>query len=228
MSGTAGSTRLAVREQDRHATSIPASLLRQCASTSSSRYLFPQRHDNVGTRVANAAHRSTPHTQIRRSTVLAIRRILHPTDFSERCHPAFELACALARDFGAELVVCHVSPPPVLVVGDGAVTEIPTGSAEAMLARLKTVTTADPRVTVTHQLLRGDPAAEIVRLAGDAKIDLVVMGTHGRTGLSRLLMGSVAEQVLRKAPCPVLTVKKPFPVVQPKTPAPEHATCWND
>ena len=57
----------------------------------------------------------------------------------------------------------------------------------------------------------GDPATQIVRVAQETRCDLIVLGTHGRTGLGRLLMGSVAEQVLRKAPCPVLTVKTPFP-----------------
>jgi nucleotide-binding universal stress UspA family protein len=60
---------------------------------------------------------------------------------------------------------------------------------------------------VAHHLVRGDPAAEIVRLARKAKCDLIVMGSHGRTGLQRLLMGSVAEEVARNAHCPVLTVR---------------------
>jgi nucleotide-binding universal stress UspA family protein len=64
---------------------------------------------------------------------------------------------------------------------------------------------------VERNLQVGDAAEEIVRLAGKANCDLIVMGTHGRSGLGRLLMGSVAEKVLRKAPCPVVTVKQPFP-----------------
>jgi nucleotide-binding universal stress UspA family protein len=62
---------------------------------------------------------------------------------------------------------------------------------------------------VEHHLKEGDPAAEILRLAQEARVDLIVMGMHGRTGLGRLLMGSVAERVVRQAPCPVLTVKVP-------------------
>jgi nucleotide-binding universal stress UspA family protein len=68
------------------------------------------------------------------------------------------------------------------------------------------------KVPVEHQLLFvGDPAAEILRVAQAVKADLIVLGTHGRTGLGRLLMGSVAEQVVRRAPCPVVTVKAPLP-----------------
>ena len=143
--------------------------------------------------------------------MLAIRKVLHPTDHSELSRPAFELACSLARDFGAELVLCHVSPPPIVAAGEGVALDFPTGEAEQMAARLEHLKPADPRIRVTHELLRGDPAPEIVRLADEVGADLIVMGTHGRGGLGRLLMGSVAEGVMRKAPCPVVTVKAPTP-----------------
>ena len=68
-------------------------------------------------------------------------------------------------------------------------------------------------------MLIGDEAEEIVHLAQEEGYDLIVIGTHGRTGLGRLLMGSVAEKVLRRAPCPVLTIKHPFPGAQPAPPA---------
>jgi nucleotide-binding universal stress UspA family protein len=67
---------------------------------------------------------------------------------------------------------------------------------------------------VEHWIFQGDPATEILAAAEKIKCDLIVMGTHGRTGLGRLLMGSVAEQVVRKAPCPVLTVKTPLPAAR--------------
>jgi nucleotide-binding universal stress UspA family protein len=67
----------------------------------------------------------------------------------------------------------------------------------------------DGKISVQHVLLEGEPATEIVHYARDAGIDLIVMGTHGRTGLDRLLMGSVAEKVMREAPCSVLVVKLP-------------------
>jgi len=89
--------------------------------------------------------------------MLMIRRILHATDYSDLSHPAFEMACSLARDFGAELVICHVSPPPIAAVANGVIVDIPTGEAEQLRARLEKVKPDDPRLSVTHQLLRGDP-----------------------------------------------------------------------
>jgi nucleotide-binding universal stress UspA family protein len=141
--------------------------------------------------------------------MLTIRRILHPTDFSESSRPAFELACALARDYGAELVVLHVAPP-ALSLGSGGLPMAPTvGGDEDAKARLEQIRPTDPKVAVRHRLV-GGPEVEVIRaVAAEEKADLIVMGTHGRGGLSRLLMGSVAEAVLRDAPCPVLTVKAP-------------------
>lgn len=149
--------------------------------------------------------------------MLAIRTILFPTDFSEPSRTAFDLACALARDYGAELVVAHVVPPP-LPLGSGGVPMVPAVADDADLrARLEAVRPADPRVAVRHRLVVGHPLAMdseaegILAVTAEEKADLIVMGTHGRSGLSRLLMGSVAEHVLRKAPCPVLTMKCPSP-----------------
>lgn len=156
--------------------------------------------------------------------MLSIRKILHPTDYSELSRPAFELACSLARDFDAELIVCHIAPPAITAVDEGVVVEIPTGETEQMTARLEKVKPDTPRIRVTHKLLRGDAAGEIVRLAGDAKVDLIVMGTHGRGGFGRLLMGSVAEAVMRKAACPVVTVKAPAPAERPASPAKQPVT----
>ena len=140
-----------------------------------------------------------------------ITKILYPTDFSEPSRPAFDVACSLARDYGAELLVCHVAAPAVMLAGEGVVLETLAEEVEQVAARLGQVKSDHPQVRLTHVLLRGDPAGEILRLAGDAKPDLIVMGTHGRSGLGRLLMGSVTEAVMRKAPCPVVTVKPPLP-----------------
>ena len=73
---------------------------------------------------------------------------------------------------------------------------------------LEAVVPTDPTVPYEHRLITGDPATAIARLAEEEQADLIVMGTHGRTGLTRLLMGSVAEAVVRRAPCPVLTYKQ--------------------
>jgi nucleotide-binding universal stress UspA family protein len=149
--------------------------------------------------------------------MLTIRTILCPTDFSEPSRPAFDLACALARDYGAELVVAHVMPPPLTIGSGGVLMAPPLTDATELRSRLEQVRPADPGVAVRHRLTAGHPlstsaeAEGILAVAAEEKADLIVMGTHGRGGLSRLLTGSVAEAVLRKAPCPVLTVKAPLP-----------------
>jgi len=149
--------------------------------------------------------------------MLPIHTILHPTDFSDRAAHGFQMACALARDYGARLIVCHVYQPPTVVYGEfGAAPPPPPEAPEAMTERLARVRPADESIDVRHYVLEGDPATEIVALARDTGADLIVMGTHGRTGLGRLLMGSVAELVVRRAPCPVLTVKTPLPELAPE------------
>jgi nucleotide-binding universal stress UspA family protein len=145
--------------------------------------------------------------------MLTIRTILHPTDFSEYSQYAFQLAAALARDHGAHLVVLHVGITPIVAFGEG-VLPVDTGALEQELGeKLAQIQAADPQVKVEHRLIMGpEPVAEILQTAAEEPCELIVMGTHGRTGLRRALMGSVAEQIVRKAPCPVLTVKMPFPV----------------
>lgn len=144
--------------------------------------------------------------------MLPIRAILHPTDFSEQSAYAFQLACSLARDHGATLVMLHVAPPPQMLSYEGMplTPALPVGYNQQLEDRLRQVRPTDPNIRVEYFLGEGAPSAEIVRVAQEFPCDLVVMGTHGRTGLGRLLMGSVAEQVVRRAPCPVLTVKSPL------------------
>jgi universal stress protein A len=142
--------------------------------------------------------------------MLHIRTILHPNDFSPRSKPAFQMAVALARDYNARLVVLHVLEPWVIAYGEGIAVPPPENYLEEVKAQLVKVRPTDERIAVEHRLIEGDPAPEILRSAVECKADLIVMGTHGRTGLSRLLMGSVAEHVIRKAACPVLTVKAPL------------------
>jgi len=142
--------------------------------------------------------------------MLPIQTIFHPTDFSVASDSAFRLACSLARDYGARLVLVHVAEPPVPIYNDGPVLPPAQTNKEPLREKLHELMKRDPKVQAEHQLFEGDAALEILRLADEAKCDLIVMGTHGRTGLGRLLMGSVAEQVMRKASCPVLTVKTPM------------------
>jgi nucleotide-binding universal stress UspA family protein len=137
-----------------------------------------------------------------------IRIILHPTDFSEPSAAAFALAGSLARDHGAHLIVVHVDPPPV--GHDEIIARRQRAEYEKPLwDLLNQLKAPDPQVTIEHQLIEGDAATEILRVARESHCDLIVMGTQGRTGLPRLVLGSVAEKVVRQAPCPVLTVKVP-------------------
>jgi nucleotide-binding universal stress UspA family protein len=142
--------------------------------------------------------------------MLPIRRILHPTDFSDSSRAAFELACALARDYSAALVVAHVVPPTRVFAPDGIAVPLPAEEEYDQRAKLARLHPTDTQIEVDHRLVEGDPAEMILKLAKDTGADVIVMGTHGTTGLTRLLVGSVAESVLRKAPCPVLTVRGPF------------------
>jgi len=145
--------------------------------------------------------------------MLPIHVILHPTDFSEQSHHAFRLACALARDHGSRLVLLHVVPPPVAMAGEGLVLPAPDPADEGVWHLLHQLD-VPTGILALRQVEQGDAAGEILRVAEEVNADLIVMGTHGRTGLPRLLMGSVAEKVLRRALCPVLVVKAPFPVTE--------------
>lgn len=147
--------------------------------------------------------------------MLPIRTILHPTDFSERSELAFRVACSLARDYNARLVILHIVEPPMAVAGEGVLMVPPPVDMEPLRKRLQQLRPEDCTIAIEHRLIQGDPALEILEVAELANCDLIVMGTHGRTGLGRLLMGSVTEQIVRKAACPVLTVKTPLtaPVV---------------
>jgi nucleotide-binding universal stress UspA family protein len=141
--------------------------------------------------------------------MLPIKSILHPTDFSPQADYAYRLACALARDYSARLIVMHVKMLPTVAYGEfAALPPEPEETMENLKERLMELKPRD--CAVEYVLTEGVPAEEIVNVARDKQCDLILMGTHGRTGLGRLLMGSVAELVVRRASCPVLTVKTPF------------------
>jgi nucleotide-binding universal stress UspA family protein len=137
--------------------------------------------------------------------MIRIRKILYATDFSPYSNQAYFHAVALAENHGASLTVLYVLAP-----GFGT-PEAPGDADDRSYWReqLEQIRPINAGIPVRHVLLEGDPAAEIVHYAREAGIDLIVMGTHGRTGLERLLMGSVAEKVMREAPCSVLVVKLP-------------------
>ncbi len=147
--------------------------------------------------------------------MLPIHTVLHPTDFSDRSEFAFQMACSLARDYGARLLIVHVVEPAVPIYGNGLVVAPVRTFEEPLQARLEQLRPPDARIRVEHRLLEGDAAREILAFAEKAGCDFIVMGTHGRSGLGRVLMGSVAEQVVRRASCPVLTVRTPLPGARP-------------
>ncbi|MFO0969921.1 MAG: universal stress protein [Gemmataceae bacterium] len=141
--------------------------------------------------------------------MLPVRSILVPTDFSPTSDLAFRLACSVARDTGARITVLHVLTPPMVVFGEGIIPPVPPDYPREWQDKLEAI--QPPRhVPIEHRLIEGDPANTILDVAKEIDCDLIVLGTHGRTGLNRVFMGSVAEKVIRKANCPVLTIKAPL------------------
>lgn len=137
------------------------------------------------------------------------KNIVLATDFSDYASDATRYAVSIARDTGATVHVVHTveDPPHSADRGFGgfeAEGEVES-DAEQTLAKVE----LPAEVPVVRKLLHGAPDAEIVKYAKEVGADLVVLGTHGHTGLMRVLLGSVAESVVRKAHCPVLTVKQP-------------------
>jgi nucleotide-binding universal stress UspA family protein len=152
----------------------------------------------------------------------SLTRILVPTDFSARSDEALDLARVLQLRFGASIHLLHVledEPTAGPFGAEAFVTEAPEvraarlGDARERLShRVSSADRASGRVT--SEVVVGRAAATTVDYAGDNGFDLVVMGTHGRTGLAHLLMGSVAERVVRGAPCPVLTTRGAGPCAE--------------
>jgi nucleotide-binding universal stress UspA family protein len=141
--------------------------------------------------------------------MIDLRTILHPTDFSDRSTNALYMACALARDYSARLIVLHVGERS-MVYTDGYLPVTRDDIFEEDKHQLDQLEIPDTSIQVERCFAEGTPATEILRVAQELEADLIVMGTHGRTGLSRWLLGSVAEQVMRKAPCPVVTTTSPI------------------
>ena len=133
--------------------------------------------------------------------------ILVPTDFSTASDAALPHAEALAKQKSASLLILHVEETPLAYGGGELYYGLPEPTSERILAMLEQVRPSDPTVAFTHRLTMGDPAGEIVRIAAEEGAEMIVLGTHGRSGMSRMLMGSVAEAVVRRAPCPVLVYR---------------------
>jgi nucleotide-binding universal stress UspA family protein len=148
--------------------------------------------------------------------MLPFKKILCPTDFSEPAFTALKRAEELARHFAAELIVAHVIPP---VPGPHMYADSPLATsfdvpmfqqelairAEQMLKNL----VSHHKVGTRNLVSTGEAAPEILRIAAEEHVDLIVIASHGLTGWRRLVFGSVAEKVVRQAPCPVLTITAP-------------------
>ena len=143
--------------------------------------------------------------------MINLKRILVPTDFSETSAAALRYACALARRFAARVYLLNVADyPGISAEGDYPANIIETmqNAAHDHLRHLLTEQDVED-LQPDYATRIGPPAEEIVQYAHEHAIDLIVMGTHGREGVMRVVLGSVAETVVRRAPCPVLTVHHP-------------------
>jgi nucleotide-binding universal stress UspA family protein len=149
------------------------------------------------------------------SQMAPFKNMLVPVDFSQSSERALAVACELARGFDASLTLFHAYALPTYPLPDGfimpsaeTVAEILEKTQSAMnQQKARAAQLGAPRVAAL--VSEGMAYAEIVRVAGEQGFDLIVMGTHGRTGIKHALLGSVAEKVVRKAPCAVLTVRDP-------------------
>ena len=148
--------------------------------------------------------------------MIKIRKILHPTDFSEHSKHALSYAISFADEFKAELVLLHVieevakamyfdmiNAPPLAEI----MVDIETQANKALHDLLPEE--YRDKLEVEHIVRKGAPFLEIIRCAEEVKADMIVCGTHGRSGLKHVLFGSVAERIVRRAPCPVLSVRHP-------------------
>ena len=133
------------------------------------------------------------------------RRVLVPLDFSASSLSVLDVAASFVKAGDGQMLLVHVLDEPAPIsLPTPAVT--PTASEDAARRELAKAAPSDPGVICQRELVRGAPAAQILHLAQEENVDLIVMSTHGQSGLTRLLMGSVSAEVVRHAPCPVVTV----------------------
>jgi nucleotide-binding universal stress UspA family protein len=145
----------------------------------------------------------------------SIRKILVPTDFSPHPWEAFRQAYRLARATGARVIVLHVARPPAVVVDGGRLLTDPTvGEPKDLWADLRKIKTEDSAVVVEHEVIVADrpDVAHVLKIVEATGCDLIVMGTHGLSGLKHRLLGGLTEEVVRRARCPVMVVKAPAAV----------------
>jgi universal stress protein A len=178
---------------------------------------LPRQHRHSGLSLSSERRRRTARTaparRAARPARLKIKHILVPLDFSEKANKALVYAMALAESLGGKITLLHVVEPVYLTTEPG-MTFLPqqTATAEEHAGRKRMLKTAQELIT-KHLFERavvrqGTPYREITTTAKTLNADIIVLATHGRTGLNHVLMGSTAERVVRHAPCPVLTVRR--------------------
>jgi nucleotide-binding universal stress UspA family protein len=139
--------------------------------------------------------------------VVDIKTILVPTDFSQSSQQAVEMASLIARGQQAKLVFVHVLDLPVTYSESPLVYTFAAEEVAAAERDLAEIVPSEPGIACERKLLKGETASSILDAAEEVHADLIVVGTHGRTGALHILLGSVAEKVLRHARCPVMAVK---------------------
>jgi nucleotide-binding universal stress UspA family protein len=148
--------------------------------------------------------------------MIKIEKILFPTDFSEHSEHAFTYALSFAKEYGARIVMLHVVED-VQYLANAYMFDVPMmpSFADMEQSRLKEMSefiereVDDPSVVIEKSVRHGRPFLEIIQAARDEEVDLIVTATHGRGGIEHVLFGSTAEKVVRKAPCPVLSIRTP-------------------
>lgn len=148
--------------------------------------------------------------------MIDLHSILVPTDFSKSSDNALTYAVAFAEKFGAKILLLHVVQDLALFIPEAVLPAPPlvppveqflTAAKEALDRAIRRLNR--PGVTIQPEVAEGVTYEEVLRVARERDVDLIVMGTHGHTGLAHVLLGSIAEKVVRRAPCPVLTVRHP-------------------
>jgi universal stress protein A len=148
--------------------------------------------------------------------MIDLKRILLPTDFSKHSQNALAYATAFAEKFGAQIILLHVVQDLAVFIPEAVSVSPPmappveqfTAAARSSLQQVAVENKLE-RFGVQVEVREGTPFYEIIQVAREKNVDLIIMGTHGRGGLTHVLLGSVTEKVVRKAPCPVLTVRHP-------------------
>jgi nucleotide-binding universal stress UspA family protein len=146
--------------------------------------------------------------------MIKLKKILYPTDFSESSLEALKYGISFAKEYGAKLTVMHVVNEQIFSEGLSLPRVVSMEDVEREMVaeaerQLKVIIPLEDRAGLDWEVVikKGNPFLEIIRYAHEQDADLIIIGTHGRSGIEHIIFGSTAERVVRKAPCPVLSVK---------------------